>query len=87
VDRRICEHSSGRGAKALRGKGPLSLLLSAPAGNRSQAQRVEARIKRLPKEAKEALVAAPEQLERMIDTVMLETAADPATTAQPGMEE
>jgi len=70
VGRRFCQHSDGRGAKALRGKGPLSLLLSAPVGNRGQAQRVEARIKRLPKQSKETLVSAPGGLRELIDTVL-----------------
>ncbi|MCJ7556362.1 MAG: GIY-YIG nuclease family protein [Gammaproteobacteria bacterium] len=73
VTRRLEEHASGRGAKALRGKGPLSLLISAPVGNRSQAQRVEARIKRLPKNAKEALVELPAPLHNLIVLVLQET--------------
>jgi putative endonuclease len=73
VTRRLAEHASGRGAKALRGKGPLSLLASTPVGNRSQAQRVEARIKRLPKDAKEALVGGPASLQDLVNAVLRES--------------
>jgi putative endonuclease len=76
VDRRISEHASGRGAKALRGKGPLSLVLSAPVGNRSQAQRVEARIKGLSKDAKEALVCQPGGARQVIDAVLMDPDVD-----------
>ncbi len=58
VERRIREHESGpRGAKYLRGKGPLHLVFSATLGDRSTAQQVEYRVKRLEREHKEALIA------------------------------
>ena len=46
VRRRIEEHSGGRGAKALRGRGPLALVFSCRLGDRSTALRTEARVKR-----------------------------------------
>jgi len=57
LERRFALHQQGRGAKALRGKGPLKLVWSAavPEGKRAALQ-VEYRIKRLPKAQKEALV-------------------------------
>ena len=58
VDRRIREHAAGTGAKALRGRGPLVVVFSAPIGNRAAAQRVEAQLKRLCKADKERLVAS-----------------------------
>ena len=60
--------------KALRGKGPLSLLITAPVGNRSMAQRVEARIKRLPKSQKETLVGMPAMMQELIDNVIQDIA-------------
>lgn len=75
VQRRLSEHGSGKGAKALRGKGPLSLLISATVGNRSMAQRVEARIKRLTKTEKETLVRLPAMLEALIDDVVRQATA------------
>ena len=58
VDRRIREHESGvRGARYLRGRGPLQLEFSARLGDRATAQQVEYRVKRLQRERKEALIA------------------------------
>lgn len=47
VDRRLAQHRAGRGAKALRGKGPLTLRHHEPAGDHATALRREAEIKRL----------------------------------------
>ncbi|SNB54649.1 putative endonuclease [Marinobacter sp. es.042] len=57
VGRRFNEHQVGapRGARSLRGKGPLELVFSAPAGDRSRASRLEWRIKQWPRPRKEAL--------------------------------
>lgn len=59
VARRFEEHSSGnpKGARYLKGKGPLQLLLKKKIGNKSEASKVEWQIKQLSKEKKEALVA------------------------------
>ena len=57
VARRITEHeSSPRGAKYLKGRGPLTLVFSAVIGDRSAASRVEYRIKQLSRTGKEALI-------------------------------
>lgn len=57
VERRIVEHeSSPRGAKYLRGRGPLVLVFSEIVGDRSTATRLEIRIKRLDRAGKEALI-------------------------------
>lgn len=56
VDRRFAEHESGRGARALRGKGPLTLVYSGAVGSRSLASRLEWQVKQWPKARKEALV-------------------------------
>ena len=57
VARRLSEHRAGRGAKYLKGRGPLELAYSRPVGEHGAALREEARIKRLSKAQKEALVA------------------------------
>jgi putative endonuclease len=57
VGRRFIEHEQGRGAKSLRGKGPLKPAFSAKLGTRSRALKLEYRIKRLPKAAKELIVS------------------------------
>jgi putative endonuclease len=57
--RRLIEHQSGaRGARSLRGKGPLQLVFQWPAGSRSEAGRLEARIKKLDRQRKLQLVRA-----------------------------
>lgn len=59
VRRRIAEHArhAGRGAKYLRGRGPLRLVFARAIGGRGLALRVESRIKKLSKARKEALIA------------------------------
>ncbi|MBL8727650.1 MAG: GIY-YIG nuclease family protein [Planctomycetes bacterium] len=57
-ERRLVAHRAGTGAKALRGRGPLTLVWSVGVGDRGLAQRVEAQLKRLPKDQKEQLVAS-----------------------------
>lgn len=58
VARRLREHEAGlRGAKYLRGRGPLQLVFEQAVGDRSAASSAEHRVKRLDKAAKEALVA------------------------------
>lgn len=52
VERRYQQHQSGKGAKALRGKGELTLAFSAPVGDRSLALRAEYRVKQLTKRQK-----------------------------------
>jgi putative endonuclease len=58
VRRRVEEHNGagGRGAKYTRGRRPVRLAYAKKARSRSDAQRKEARLKRLPKAGKEALV-------------------------------
>lgn len=56
VERRLGEHEAGRGAKALRGKGPLEVVFQREVEDRSAALRAEARIKRLSRTQKEELV-------------------------------
>ncbi len=56
VKRRIGEHELGRrGAKYLRGRGPLELVYERTIGDRSVATRIEQSIKRLSKSQKEDL--------------------------------
>lgn len=58
-ERRLREHQGGlRGARSLRGKGPLQLVFQWPAGSRSEAGRLEARIKKLERRLKLQLVNA-----------------------------
>jgi len=56
VKRRFSEHESGKGAKFLRGKGPLELVFQQAVGDRSTALKAEAMIKKMDKTEKETLV-------------------------------
>lgn len=56
VSRRLNQHQTGRGAKALRGKGELTLAFHCLVGDRSNALKLEHRIKQLSKSQKEQLV-------------------------------
>ena len=60
VARRYRQHQCGKGAKALRGKGELTLAFSAPVGDRSLALRAEYRVTGQTKRQKERLVAEGE---------------------------
>lgn len=67
VTRRLAEHAAGdRGAKYLRGRGPLRLELAREVGDRSRASRLERQIKRLPKARKEALLERPQEFDRLL---------------------
>jgi len=56
VERRFSEHKQGKGAKFLRGKGPLELVFQQQLGDHSEALKTEALIKKMKKSDKEALV-------------------------------
>lgn len=62
VERRLARHAGNRGARRLRGKGPLQLVYSHPVGDRSRALRLEYRVKQLSRAQKEALVAGKRPL-------------------------
>lgn len=55
LQRRFAQHQSGKGAKYLRGKGPLTLVWSKQVLTKSAALKEEIRIKKLPKSSKEKL--------------------------------
>ncbi|HED64118.1 MAG TPA: GIY-YIG nuclease family protein [Planctomycetes bacterium] len=66
VERRLAEHRSGSGAKCLRGKGPLELVFEREIGDRGEALRVEAMLKRLSKDEKEAIAAGEVSSEELL---------------------
>jgi len=57
LDARIAAHGAGRGARYTRGRAPVALAAAWEAPDRSSAMQLEARVKRLPRAAKERLVA------------------------------
>lgn len=58
IERRFKQHQSGKGAKALRGAGPLTLVYQYKVGGHSEALKLEYRIKQLSKQQKEKLVSS-----------------------------
>ena len=52
VARRFAQHNAGKGAKALIGKGPLTLIFQTLVGTRSEASQLEYRVKQLTKQQK-----------------------------------
>ena len=71
VDRRLEEHREGkRGAKYLRGRGPLELMMKRELRDRSLALKVELRIKKLSRKAKENLIVNPEMVDEIAHTCL-----------------
>ena len=67
VEQRLAEHNGGRrGAKYLRGRGPLELVFSRPVGDRGTAQHVEARLKKLPRHVKADADGLPMRVDEIL---------------------
>jgi len=64
IERRLQEHQgkNGKGAKALKGKGPLQIVWHTTAKDRSHASKLEYNIKQLSKADKERLVTGDDRL-------------------------
>ena len=63
VNKRLAEHASGvRGAKFLRGRGPLEVVFAEAVGDRASALRLEHRVKRLTRAQKLELVRGERKL-------------------------
>jgi putative endonuclease len=58
VDRRLARHQAGVGSRYTASRLPVELALAIPMPDRTAARREEARIKRLPRAAKVALVSS-----------------------------
>ncbi|WP_300674767.1 GIY-YIG nuclease family protein [Desulfoluna sp.] len=59
-ERRLAEHNNGTGAKYTRARLPVAMVYCTPVSDRSEASRLEYRIKKLSRTAKLALInAAP----------------------------
>jgi len=68
VDRRVDAHAGSRGAKYLRGRGPIELVFAERVGDRAAASRAEYRVKRLDRQDKEALIAGRRSLAELLAT-------------------
>ena len=64
VERRLDAHRNNRGARRLRGRGPLELVYSQPVGDRGLALSLEHRVKKMNKDDKERLVRGESALPR-----------------------
>jgi putative endonuclease len=73
VDRRMTEHRSGggKGARYLRGRGPIELAFQRPIGERTLALQAEHRLKRMPKARKEAIVKTNPGTRRLLTMLSL----------------
>ncbi|PHI38818.1 hypothetical protein CBQ28_02075 [Pseudoalteromonas sp. GCY] len=76
VERRIEQHQAGKGAKNLKGKGPLTLKYQYRVGTKSQAAKLEWHVKRLTKAQKIQLVeSSGERVNDKIKSLMRFTPA------------
>jgi putative endonuclease len=66
VPRRLAEHRGGKGARYLRGRGPLVLERKMRVGSRSHALKVECKVKRMPRRCKEKLIAGEIKLKDLM---------------------
>ena len=62
VERRLAEHQTNKGAKYLRGRGPLKLVFAKQVGSRSQALKIEHKVKGLTRQEKEDLISAQPEI-------------------------
>lgn len=63
LPRRFLQHQTGKGSKALKGKGPLRLVWSQSGFTKTKAMQLEYAIKQLPKATKERIVSMDNQLD------------------------
>lgn len=74
VDKRLTEHeSSPRGAKYLRGRGPLKIVFSEVVGDRASALQLEYRVKQLGRNQKMALIDGRRALAELLPGQVRET--------------
>ena len=89
VERRFGQHqgSGDGGSKYLRGRGPLTLVFQERVGDRSQALKVEAMVKRLSKEKKEQLIGSilscPDCWDCLLDLCLIESRVSVARQKRP----
>lgn len=56
VEQRLGQHAGNKGAKFMRGRAPFQLAFSHPVGSRSEASKLEWKVKKLPRIKKELLI-------------------------------
>ena len=70
VVRRFREHSAGKGARYLRGRGPLELVYQYPVQGRHEALKLEVRVKKLSRQRKEALIMGKWSMDEILNTII-----------------
>ncbi len=66
VESRLAGHRANKGAKYLRGRGPLKLVFKKQIGKKGRALKVERKLKSLPKHKKEALIKTGAGIEALL---------------------
>jgi putative endonuclease len=66
VESRLADHRTNKGAKYLRGRGPLKLVFKKQIGEKGRALKIEHTVKNLPKHKKEALVKTGDGIEALL---------------------
>ncbi len=74
LERRLAEHREGapRGARSLRGRGPLEIVYGVRIGDRGLALKAERRLKSLPKPRKEKIVTSQPSRSGLMTELALE---------------
>ncbi|MCG7566904.1 GIY-YIG nuclease family protein [Pseudoalteromonas sp. CnMc7-15] len=70
VVKRFEAHQQGKGAKNLRGKGPLSLIFATPVGSRSDACKLEWQVKKMRRATKAHFIASTDNYAAAIVDVL-----------------
>lgn len=68
VERRLADHRAQKGAKYLRGRGPLELVFKKKIGAKGRALKFEHKIRNLPRHKKKALVQTGAGLEALLNS-------------------
>ena len=74
VSRRVAQHKDGeKGAKYLRGRGPLNLIFQQEIGDRSLASKIEHQVKQFPKVYKEDFGRLPDRIEELLRQISVKS--------------
>jgi putative endonuclease len=74
VSRRVAQHKDGeKGAKYLRGRGPLNLVFQQEIGDRSLASKIEHQVKQFPKAYKEDFDRLPDRIEELLRQISVQS--------------
>ena len=66
VENRLADHRANKGAKYLRGRGPLKLVFKKRIGEKGRALKIEQQVKNLPRHKKEAIVKTGAGIEELL---------------------